>query len=288
MPRLASARWAVPPVSRSPWPQSCPSRVALGGTVVWRRVGRCGTHVRLRELHGGSMSGVAGFEGCPDRVHARPAAAPSTDPVRPVRTTALCWSHGACARAREEARWNCSSSSGDRRRHRGDPRRDLQRARHAAQPHRRGARPDRGPAQAPARPHPEPRPGREGLHGLRAGRAHAGHRGSRQRGRGRRPGSRPAGRRREHAHGRPALAVRGRRELPGPQGEPERHAAPGGAHHDGEPDQLLPPALQRHGAGLQQHDPDDPERADRRSAGLHQARVLRCGARGRRPSPTWT
>ena len=45
----------------------------------------------------------------------------------------------------------------------------------------------------------------------------------------------------------------------------ERHAAPGGADDDGEPDQLLAPALQRDGPGLQQHDPDDPGRADRRA-----------------------
>ena len=43
----------------------------------------------------------------------------------------------------------------------------------------------------------------------------------------------------------PALAVRGGRELPGPQGERERPAAPGGADDDREPDQLLAPALQR-------------------------------------------
>ena len=67
----------------------------------------------------------------------------------------------------------------------------------------------------------------------------------------RRAGSRPAGRRRERADGHPPLAVRGRRELPRPQGEPERPRAPGATDDHREPDLLLPPALQRDRARLQ-------------------------------------
>ena len=55
--------------------------------------------------------------------------------------------------------------------HRPDRRvrdRDLQRSRPATAPDRRGVRPDRGPAQAPPRPDPEPRERGQGLHGLRA------------------------------------------------------------------------------------------------------------------------
>ena len=48
-----------------------------------------------------------------------------------------------------------------------------------------------------------------------------------------------------------ALALRGRRELPRPQVEPERPRAPGAADHDREPDQLRAPALQRVGPRLQ-------------------------------------
>ena len=117
--------------------------------------------------------------------------------------------------------------------------RDLQRSRPAAAPGRRGVRPDRGPAQAPPRPDPEPRERGQGLHGLRAGGPDRRHQGPRRRRRRRRPGSGPAGPGREHAHRRPALAVRGRRELPGPEGQPERPRAPGAADHDGEPDLVL-------------------------------------------------
>ena len=96
-----------------------------------------------------------------------------------------------------------------------------------------------------------------------------GHRGPRQRRRGRRPGPGPAGRGREHADRRAALAVRGRRELPGPQGQPERHAAPGGADHDGEPD--LASRRQHYNATVLDYNnahPDVPERAHRRAAGF--------------------
>ena len=74
----------------------------------------------------------------------------------------------------------------------------------------------------------------------------------RQRGRRRRPGPRRAGPGRERADLDPALAVRGRRELPRAQGQPERPRAPGAADDHREPDQLLAPALQRDGPGLQQ------------------------------------
>ena len=73
----------------------------------------------------------------------------------------------------------------------------------------------------------------------------------------------------ERADRHPALAVRGRRELPRAEGERERAEAPGGADDDREPDQLLAPALQRDGPRLQQRDPDVPGGPDRRSAGFH-------------------
>ena len=60
--------------------------------------------------------------------------------------------------------------------------------------------------------------------------------------------------------------VRGRRGLPGPQGEPELPAAPGGADLDRGPDRLLAAVLQRQRARLQQHDPDVP--AEHRSPGM--------------------
>ena len=70
-------------------------------------------------------------------------------------------------------------------------------------------------------------------------------------------------------------------------------AAAGGADDDGEPDQLLAPALQRDGPRLQQRDPDVPGRAHRGPVRLPQARVLRRRARGgrgpdRRPEPQLT
>ena len=84
----------------------------------------------------------------------------------------------------------------------------------------------------------------------------------------------------------PAPAVRPGRELPRPEGQPERPPAPGGADHHREPDRLLAPALQQHRAGVQHLHPDLPERADRRDVRLPGARLLpdrggRCGgARG--------
>ena len=53
------------------------------------------------------------------------------------------------------------------------------------------------------------------------------------------PGTRPAGRRGERADRHAALAVRGRRELPGAQGERERARPPGAADHHREPDLVL-------------------------------------------------
>ena len=51
---------------------------------------------------------------------------------------------------------------------------------------------------------------------------------------------------RERADRHPALAVRGRRELPRAQGQPERPEPAGAADDDREPDLVQPPALQRH------------------------------------------
>src|ERR1035437_4535354 len=143
-------------------------------------------------------------------------------------------------------------------------------------------RTDRGPAEAAPRPGAEPRRGGQWLHGLRAGCPHAGHRGPRERGRGRRERAdhRAAGPGREHADRRPPLALRGCRELPDAQGERERPEPAGAAHHDGEPDQLLPAALQRDRQRVQHDDPDVPERPAGRAEGLCQARLLRGRARG--------
>jgi LemA family len=99
-----------------------------------------------------------------------------------------------------------------------------------------------------------------------------------------------AGAGREPADGRPALAVRGRRELPTAEGQRERPVAPGGADDDREPDLVQPPALQRDGARLQQRDPDVPEQPARGHVRVRQAAVLRGRGRGRerserRPQP---
>ena len=56
--------------------------------------------------------------------------------------------------------------------------------------------------------------------------------------------------------------------------------APGAADHDGEPDRVRPPALQRHRPRLQHRHPDVPGGPHRRHARLRQARVLRGGGRG--------
>ena len=61
---------------------------------------------------------------------------------------------------------------------------------------------------------------------------------------------------RERAHRHPQDPVRRGRELPGPQGQPERHAASGRADLDGEQDRLRAAVLQRQRAHLQQQDPD--------------------------------
>ena len=83
---------------------------------------------------------------------------------------------------------------------------------------------------------------------------------------------------------RAALAVRRRGELPAAQGERECPGPAGAADDDGEPDQLLAPALQRHCQRVQHDDPDHPLGPRRRSVRIHEARVLRRGARGR-PGP---
>ena len=93
------------------------------------------------------------------------------------------------------------------------------------------------------------------------------------------PAAQAAGRECPDRH--PALAVRRRRELPRAQGERERPGPPGAADHDREPDLVLAAALQRDRPRLQHRHPDVPVGADRRAAGLHQARVLRRRARGR-------
>ena len=77
-----------------------------------------------------------------------------------------------------------------------------------------------------------------------------------------------AGRGRERADRHAALAVRGRRELPRAEGEPERARAPGAADDDREPDLVLPPALQRDRARLQHRHRDLPGRPDRRPLGF--------------------
>ena len=95
-----------------------------------------------------------------------------------------------------------------RHRRRGRPRRraPLQRARHEAEPGRRGRRADRGAAEAPPRPGAEPRRRGQGLHGLRAGRPDAGHRGARERRRRRAPrGPSPSSRSRPRTRSRGAL-----------------------------------------------------------------------------------
>ena len=56
-------------------------------------------------------------------------------------------------------------------------------------------------------------------------------------------------------------AVRGRRGLPGPEGEPELPRPPGGAAGHRGQDRLLAAGLQRHCADVQQRDPDVPVRA---------------------------
>ena len=78
--------------------------------------------------------------------------------------------------------------------------------------------------------------------------------------------------------------VRGRRGVPGPQGEPELPAAAGGADLDRGPDRVLAAVLQRQRAGLQQHDPDVPE--EHRSPGCSTSRSASTSrARPRRPGP---
>ncbi len=78
---------------------------------------------------------------------------------------------------------------------------------------------------------------------------------------------------------------------PRAQGERERHAAPGAADHDGEPDRLLAPALQQHGSAST----TPPSRRSRTSLiagmmGFWRARLLPdrrggCRGSGRGPQP---
>ena len=75
-------------------------------------------------------------------------------------------------------------------------------------------------------------------------------------------------------------AVRGRRGLPGAEGEPELPRPAGAAARHRGQDRGLAPGLQRHGADLQQRDPGLPGGAARRRARVLEAGVLR--DRGRR------
>ena len=90
-----------------------------------------------------------------------------------------------------------------------------------------------------------------------------------------------AGSGREHPDPDAALPVRRRRELPRPQGQPERHLAPGGADDHREQDLLRAPVLQRQRHGLQHQDPAVPGQRHRRHVQLHRPPVLR--GRGGRP-----
>ena len=78
-------------------------------------------------------------------------------------------------------------------------------------------------------------------------------------------------------HPRPGAraALRRRRGLPGAEGEPELPRPPGAAQGHRGQDRDLAAGLQRHGADLQQRDPDLPGRRARRRARVLEARVLR-------------
>ena len=131
--------------------------------------------------------------------------------------------------------------------------RDVQRPRAPAQPGRGSLLRHRRAAQAPARP--DPQPGRDGQ-GLRRPRAPGvRERDRRAQHRDRRAGPGGAGPGREPAHRRAAPVVRGRRGLPGPEGEPELPRAAERAHrHRGQDPGLAP---------LLQHDRARPEHEDR-------------------------
>ena len=93
---------------------------------------------------------------------------------------------------------------------------------------------------------------------------------------------RRAGQGREHAVADAAVAVRGRRGLPRPQGEPELPRPAGRARLDREQDLVRPPALQRLGDDLQQQDRDVPVEHRRRHVQLRGGGVLRDRGRGER------
>ena len=110
-----------------------------------------------------------------------------------------------------------------------------------------------------------------------------------------------AGPGRERPHRRAAPAVRSRRGLPGPEGEPELHRASGRDHRHRGQDPGRAPLLQHDRARPEREDRPVPVERDRRVRQLRQARVLRarraCGPRGaggvirdpgaRRRRPRW-
>ena len=95
------------------------------------------------------------------------------------------------------------------------------------------------------------------------------------------PAEQAAGR--ERAQRRAEVAVRGRRGVPGPQGEPELPEPAGGADLHRGPHRLRAAVLQRQRPGLQQPDPVVPRQPPRRHVQLRQARVLRGRPRGNGP-----
>ena len=151
--------------------------------------------------------------------------------------------------------------------------RALQPARPVPEPRRQRVGPDRGAAQAAVGPDPEPRRDGAGLRGARA-------RHVRGRDAGPRRGADRAGPRRDRGgggHPRPGARtpVRRRRGVPGAAGRRELPPAADGAVGDGEPDRGLAPGLQRHGADVQQLDPDVPGACARGAVRVHEAGVLR-------------
>ena len=129
------------------------------------------------------------------------------------------------------------------------PGRDLQRHGPRAQPRRRGLERDRRPAQAPARPDPEPGRDRQGLRGARGRRLRGRHAGARQRHeRAAGPGAQvAAGRGPAERRARPPL--RRRRGLPAAARDRELPAAAGRAHEHRGSDRRRAPHLQRQRAG---------------------------------------
>ena len=151
--------------------------------------------------------------------------------------------------------------------------RALQPARPVPEPRRQRVGPDRGAAQAAVGPDPEPRRDGAGLRGARA-------RHVRGRDTGPRGGADRAGPGRDRGgggHPRPGARapVRRRRGVPGAAGRRELPPAADGAVGDGEPDRGLAPGLQRHGADVQQLDPDVPGARARGAVRVHEAGVLR-------------